>query len=295
MTVALRYRRFSEGDWKFAVLSEEWTRELHDRVLDLVERQPPSKRPQTMELPHADAKQGERLYLKVFHQAPGMANLKDLFRQSKALRSLRQGEALSAAGFDVPTTIAAGENRRFRILRRAFVLTRGIRGSPAPVFLRDCSLSDGSPLPLAEKRNAIRRLAEQVARFHRLGFVHGDLVPSNILVSMVEGAGLRLFFMDNDRTRRYPRWLPQSIWKRNLIQLNRLPLPGISLQDRMRFFRSYFGDKDLGPVDLRFLRWLEVKTRQRRRECDSVDATGDFRKLMRWEDKTRNAASYCSL
>src|SRR5438094_8491510 len=99
--------------------------------------------------------------------------------------------------------------------------------------------------------------------------------------------------MDNDRTRRYPRWLPQSSWKRNLVQLNRFPLPGISLQDRMRFFHHYLGYRSLRLVDRRLLHWLEMKTRQRRKECDADDATVDFRKLMRWEGKTASKMRGC--
>jgi len=90
-------------------------------------------------------------------------------------------------------------------------------------------------------------------------------------------------FMDNDRTRRYPIWLPHRLWRRNLVQLNRLPLAGISLQDRLRFFHAYTGRNKLARRDRKLVHWLEQKTRQRRRECDAVDASGSFRRLMRWD------------
>jgi hypothetical protein len=88
--------------------------------------------------------------------------------------------------------------------------------------------------------------------------------------------------MDNDRTRRYPGWIPQQLWRRNLVQLNRFPLPGITLQDRVRFLRYYLGSKLWGKKERRLLDWLEHKTRQRRQECDAVDANQSFRRLMRW-------------
>jgi hypothetical protein len=88
--------------------------------------------------------------------------------------------------------------------------------------------------------------------------------------------------MDNDRTRQYPLWFSQSLWKRNLIQLNRMPLPGISLQDRMRFLRAYLTRQELSRADRQFASWLEEKTRKRRQECDGVDPTVNFRRLMRW-------------
>jgi hypothetical protein len=88
--------------------------------------------------------------------------------------------------------------------------------------------------------------------------------------------------MDNDRTRRYPSWLRQPFWQRNLIQLNRMPLAGISLQDRMGFLHAYLDVKHLSGADRRFARWLEARTRQRRKQCDGADPTVSFRRLMRW-------------
>ena len=292
MAVALDYRHFKRGNWSLAVRRELWSDELHDRVLKLVEGQSPSKHPQTLKLRYPDSKDGDLLYVKVFHRSKGMAPLKDLFRRSKAFRSLRQSAALERAGFGVPIIVAAGEARRFRLLLRAFTVTSEIRGQPIPVYLRHCESVDSCRFTLAEKRDSIRLLAQQVRDFHRFGFVHGDLVPSNILVSNAEGGGRRFYFMDNDRTQRYPRLLPQSLWKRNLVQLNRFPLPGISLQDRIWFFRCYMGCRELRTMDRRLLRWLEIKTRQRRRECDAVDATIDFRKLMRWQEKTVGGSHY---
>jgi len=284
VAVAPNYESFSKGNWRFAVLSGSWNQELQDLILGLAERQPSSKHPQTLQFRYPESKQGSLFYLKIFHWAGGLAAIKDLFRYSKAFRSLCQTVALSRAGFDVPTTIAAGEFRRFGILSRAFVVTPEIRGQSAPLFLLNCHALGPPVLPLAKKRDSLMRLAETIRRLHRMGFVHGDLVPSNIFISETDGGSLRFYLMDNDRTRRYPCWFPQALWKRNLVQLNRFPLPGISLQDRMRFFRRYLGRDELRVADRRLLRWLEMKTRERRQECDHVDATLEFRKLMRWAE-----------
>ena len=290
MPIRLKYRYFSEGNWSFAVRPERWNDALYRRVLKLVEGQTPSKHPQTVKLRFPDPKDGSVLYVKVFHRSHGIAALKDLFRRSKAFRFLRQSVALEQAGFDVPITIAAGEARRFRLLLRAFTVTAGIHGQSIPDFLQNYVSASSGTVTFAEKRDSIKRLAEQVRRFHALGFIHGDLVPSNILISDKDEIARRFYFMDNDRTRRYPCRPLQWLWKRNLVQLNRFPLPGISLQDRMRFFCCYLGHRELRAADRRLLRWLEVKTRQRRKECDAVDATIDFRKLMRWREKTVSGA-----
>jgi hypothetical protein len=94
--------------------------------------------------------------------------------------------------------------------------------------------------------------------------------------------GMIFFFMDNDRTRRYPAWLPHRLWRRNLVQLNRVVLPGISLQDRMRFLRIYLGGGPWRDRERRLIRWLEKRTRRRRKECERIEAKVSFRELMRW-------------
>ena len=90
--------------------------------------------------------------------------------------------------------------------------------------------------------------------------------------------------MDNDRTSYFSYGRSARGWKRNLVQLNRMPLPGITLQDRMRFFCRYLGRDRLSERDRRLVRWLERQTRKRRYECDGVGPRGNFRRLMRFSD-----------
>lgn len=283
MPVSSDYTFRSVGRWRLALLADMWSRDIENKVLEIVDLQPWVKHPQTLSLCLPVGGKETDLYLKIFHPAAGSAVLKDAFRLSKAFRGWRQGIALHDAGFAVPLTIAVGELRRRRLLRRAFILTQKIEGQAAHLFLRNWVHCGDDRSRLAAKRAILRRAAELVRRFHLNGFIHGDLVASNIFVSCTGGEPI-LYFMDNDRTCRYPTWAPQSLWKRNLIQLNRMPLPGITLQDRMRFFKSYLGSHKLTAGERRLARWLERNTRRRRRECDGVDASGDFRKLMRWCD-----------
>ena len=281
MVAYIRHKKYRGTNWSLWVWPEKWNHELWCSILKEVESQHPARHPQTTEIRRPDT--NEVLFLKVFHRFSFPATLKDLCRASKALRALKTGTMLSASGFHVPLAVAAGEQRNHRVLQRSFLLTFPVPGSPLPLLLRDRYGAGKANVPWSEKRNALGCLAREIRRLHDLGFVHGDLVPSNIFVSNVGDQERRFFFLDNDRTRRYPRWFPQSLWKRNLVQLNRFPLAGISLQDRMRFFHFYTGRKECSQHDRRLVRWLEKKTRQRRRECDRVDVSGSFRRLMRWD------------
>ena len=265
------------------VLRDAWSEGLQERVLALVRQQLWSKHPQTLEMNWQTAGDEKRYFIKVFHRSSIGGAIKDLFRPSKALRFWHQGRALSEAGFNVPPTIAAGELRRCRLLERGFVLTRKLRGESLPVYLARLANERGGAPSLKTKRSGLVQLAKTVRQLHDRGFVHGDLVASNLFVESGRDDTPAFYFMDNDRTRNYPGWLRQPLWKRNLIQLNRMPLPTITLQDRVRFLRAYLGCSRLSGRDREFARWIEIKTRKRRHECDGVDPSGNFRQLMRWD------------
>ena len=277
------YQLRRAGPWDLLVLPDRWSEQLQEAVMNRIREREASKHPQTIPFdvsgPHAQ----KRYFIKLFH-CNGIGDvLKNLFMASKPMRFWLQGLALSAAGFRVPTVVAVGELRQFRVFRVGFVLTLRIHGQPLPVFLQDLAGAPQGRCDLRRKREGLARLAELVRQFHRLGFVHGDLIANNLLVAVAE-AEPQFYFMDNDRTSRFPRWWPAHGWKRNLVQLNRMPLAGVTFQDRMRFFCRYLGRRRLSERDRRLVRWLEQQTRKRRYECDGVGPRGNFRRLMHFSE-----------
>jgi hypothetical protein len=273
-----KYQQRRLGAWRMQVLPAQWNEDLQKRVLTLVMAEPAAKHPRTIEIDGATDR--EKVFLKVFHRPWYLGAVKEVFRISKGFRFWRQGLALSVKGFHAPRALAAGELRRFGLVQRSFVVTEKIEGKTLPQFLAALLMR---PDRLSVRRAGIGALAEAVRRLHDCGFVHGDLVASNIFVVADSNQKFKFYFMDNDRTRRLPHWVPHSLWKRNLIQLNRLPLPGILLQDRMRFLRAYLGTSHWSRRNRDFARWIEVRTRERRRECDGAEKTS-FRELMRWRE-----------
>lgn len=281
MEVSSHYRFCAVGSWRLWIHSERWSEALWNEILRHLEDQRSVDHPETRRFRFPGEKESGDFYLKMYSGTRFWGRVKDLFRDSKAFRALKMGRALSSLGFHVPLTVVAGEERRFRFLKRAFLLTIGIGGSSLPVFLHEYGALPSDPDLLKRKREHLRQLAQEIRRLHGYGFVHGDLIPNNILVR-AEGEGVAFFYIDNDRTRRYRGWCPAILRKRNLIQLNRFVLHGISLQDRMRFLRGYLGQPSWGRRERRLIRWLERKTRLRRMECDRVQAPVTFRELMRW-------------
>jgi len=95
---------------------------------------------------------------------------------------------LRAHGFLAPRPLLAG------------VFTR--RGLPRFQFLFTELVPDAPPLPEWLERgsrearaSALTALARDLARLHALGFVHRDLFPRNLLVSLAEGTP-RIVFLD---------------------------------------------------------------------------------------------------
>jgi aminoglycoside phosphotransferase (APT) family kinase protein len=117
----------------------------------------------------------------------------------------------------------------------------------------------------AERRALLRRLGAEVARLHEAGFVHGDLVPSNVLA---RDDGFVL--LDHDRTRR-GRLLVWWGARRNLVQLGRFVVPGVGVSDRWRVLAAYADRRGLSRrARRRLARWVAAKVTARRIAIDRL-------------------------
>lgn len=188
----------------------------------------------------------------------------------RARRALAMHRALASAGFAAPEPLLFGTRARAGLL-----VTADAGG--VELLAAVGRSGDGAPARHA-KRALLARLGREVARLHRAGFVHGDLVPPNLRVR-----GDELVFLDNDRTRRLPFALGA---RRNLVQLGRFVVPGLSLTDRARVLGAYAAARGLGAARRRRLaRWVARKVTQRRCAIDhiapAVAARAGFRELMR--------------
>lgn len=184
----------------------------------------------------------------------------------RARRALRMGRALARAGFGAPAVVLAAW-----------------RGGAGVLVTRDAGGEDllaALEARRAAKRALLGRLGAEVGRLHRAGFVHGDLVPPNIRV-----VGTGFVLLDNDRTRR-SHLLVRLAARRNLVQLGRFVVPGVTLADRTRVLAAYAAARGLSSgARRRLARWVVAKTTARRCAIDripaEVAALAGFRELMR--------------
>jgi hypothetical protein len=221
-------------------------------------------------------------FLKAYRPYRWTGVLKDAVRPSKALRALVMSGELERAGLAAARVLAAGERRRFGILRGAFLVTEELDAPDVRDFIG--ALAAGGSVKV--KRCFLGMLGRHVARLHEAGFCHGDLVPTNV---RVRGGSVEpeIVLLDNDRTcmRSRPVRLRQA--RRNLVQLNRFVVKGLTAADRWRAFRAYCASRHLDHDETRHLgRWVINKTIERRRRFDGIEAAGrmSFRALMRVPD-----------
>jgi Lipopolysaccharide kinase (Kdo/WaaP) family len=168
------------------------------------------------------------LFVKYFDPPIGWERLKSWCRRSRPSRTARITSLLRAAGFSVPPVLLHGVHRESH---RGLIVTPRADGDGPVLALRGL---DGS---IAAKRAVLRALGEEVGRLHLAGFIHGDLTPFNIRIVIDEPP--RFGFIDNDRTRRNVVIARGRSRLRNLVQLGRLALPGVTGTDRMRVVRAY--------------------------------------------------------
>ena len=245
---------------------EDWWRELLSAVEGRLAALSVSRHARTVVLSLPSDGAPLRAFAKIYRSSRRTDALKDLWRSSKPFQALRAGMLLKGDGFHVAPVLAAGEARRFRRLQRGFLLTEEVAWPTVARLAEDLAQSP------ARRRLVAGALGAEVGRLHRLGYVHGDLLVTNILVEE-GGPAPRFCFLDNDRTRKAPLVGKHHQQRRNLIQLNRLPLPGVTHGDRLRAFVAYAGARGWEKERWRGeARWLARATRLRRAKLERIAA-----------------------
>lgn len=206
------------------------------------------------------------------------ARVKWLTRRSLAVGTLDVVNGMRGAGVTAPRVVLAAR-RRVGVTVEELVVSEAGGGVTLRAALRDSA--DAKALAIH-----LERAASAIAALHRSGFVHGDLLPGNILIDDAGGVS----FLDNDRTQRVRtpgrKWVLQ---RRNLVQFGtRLRPHGVWA---MRWFlRAYCDELGLNGWRRRSVkssvlrasrcRWLE-KRRVKRREIAAGRVPADSLKRIR--------------
>jgi serine/threonine protein kinase len=171
-------------------------------------------------------------YYKEFLSRSCFERFKSLFRGSRCHRARVQGELLRQKGFHSPAILCWGKQGR-----RRFMVTEGIKALGLFDFITKNWTTPLAGEQLHSKRKIIEKLGEEIGRLHKEGICHGDLRLNNILVQQIED-GIYFYFIDNERNRCFTK-IPKRLIEKNLVQVNMIFPPHVTLQDSLRFFRAY--------------------------------------------------------
>ena len=166
--------------------------------------------------------------------------IKHLVRASRARRSFKATLMLEKNGFEAPVVVAMGERKSDFFNRSNFLVTLEAENTKQIYQFIPESLENLTGEQLQDKRELIRTFGRTVGRMHAAGVFHGDLKLVNVLARQ-EKSGWRLFFIDNERTKKF-YWLPPWLRLKNLVQVNIPPRETISSTDQMRFFKAYMSE-----------------------------------------------------
>jgi hypothetical protein len=111
------YYRGSDGAWSLWFHREKWQESLWHVVLALIEKQPSSKHPQTLQVKASLEAGSDVLFLKVFHGCSGVSAIKDIFRDSRPFALCTRRAALTAQ-FQGADHRSCRREKEHRLLRK---------------------------------------------------------------------------------------------------------------------------------------------------------------------------------
>ncbi|MHC4604060.1 MAG: lipopolysaccharide kinase InaA family protein [Planctomycetota bacterium] len=180
------------------------------------------------------------LYFKQYLCRSACDFIKHLVRASRAKRAFKATLILEKNGFEAPAVVAMGECKSGFFDRKNFLVTFEVENAKQIYQFIPDKLESFTKEQLQDKRELIRAFGRTVGRMHAAGIFHGDLKLVNVLARQ-EKNGWRLFFIDNERTKKFYR-LPPWLRLKNLVQVNIPPRETLGRTDQMRFFKAYMSE-----------------------------------------------------
>lgn len=168
---------------------------------------------------------------------------------SRVKRWIEGARMLEAAGFNRPAPLAALEVRGCGAVVECYLVCEALS---AARILSNAVFGDGT-VSLSRRRALLSSVAREVRRLHDAGLYTRDLQETNLMIEERAGTGPRVWFVDLEDFRRSRG---RVSWRRrltNLVHLDRSLGRFLTRGARMRFFREYIGEGELGHAERRRL------------------------------------------
>jgi serine/threonine protein kinase len=172
------------------------------------------------------------------------------FVQSGALRSLRGAEILRAADIQIPTPVAAVENRDHLAVSKSFFITEELSGGKTvDAYWLEELAKIYDRVAMMRRRKFLVQLGHLFGTLHGKGIYHNDLKDANILaVAEHQSDSVKLFLLDLEGVKRYGR-LSSDRRLKNLVQINRTFGRYLRRPEKLLFLLAYmngsFVDKQI--------------------------------------------------
>ena len=274
--------RIDHAGWRFLIpeSAPQLARDARDQLIDTVfaavsgKRGAPFRRSRhatTWKVPIANGEGGtHRIFIKQIDPPDGSDREGESDLSPDSIRHVAAiSEALRRDNFGVSRVVLIGEN-----------LDTGhqvIVAKEVPGFMLTRWMNPAHSTSLAIRRAILDKLGEEIARLHRVGYIHGDLTPYNIFVTIEPS--IAITFIDHERTIRISRLtinLARSRM-RNLVQLGHFKIPGVSKTDQLRVFNSYSTAAGWSDRDKRKCLSRLIKMIRRRHRAFPVPARNETR------------------
>ena len=176
-----------------------------------------------------------KYFYKLFCHRNFLEPIKGLFRGTRPERALRGDLILKRCGFKTPGCYIIGRKNRIHFsVAEAIVPAKDLIQFAAEKFYSNLNYDS-----ILLKRKLAKTLGKVVGKLHAEGVYHGDLRWGNLLIEMESPDSFAIWFLDNERTARFKK-IPEKKRIINLVQMNMILAPAITVTDRMRFLDSYF-------------------------------------------------------
>ena len=197
--------------------------------------------------------------------------IKAFLRGTRAERAWRNSKLLIRKEIPTPTLILLGKRISRFLNYQNFLITEFIPNAVGiNTLLRTFLNIPWNKENILFKRFLIQRLGTFVGRLHAQGIMHGDLRLDNILLVYENEYEIKFYLIDNEKTKYFLKGIPNRLRLKNLVQLNMIILPLITITDRMRFFKSYLNENpSLKPFAKIFVRKVILSTRKRLQKRNS--------------------------
>ena len=180
---------------------------------------------------------GNKIYYhKAFLPRSRWEPIKDVFKGTRAERTLRGHLLLEKNGFGTPRVVAVGKKGPSN-----FMISEAMTGDRSGRSYWQDSFPAKSGETFKPKRHLIQSLGGTVGKLHASGIFHGDLRLNNIGINGRETGPWQFEFIDNERTVQFRR-LPDDRRIKNLVQRCMSTTRLTTRTDRLRFFYAYFAE-----------------------------------------------------